>query len=155
MLLTLIGIITLIRARGPSRVSVADTQTASLAIASPVASASAAAPAAFDSAPPQQSTSALPTKSVILASDPFDAHLFRDGQDLGAPPLTVDVPGGKQIAIEARREGFVPRTVVLDGSEAKLRIKLVKVVGTRPTNSARPAPRFTVGGDAYVNPWAK
>jgi hypothetical protein len=92
--------------------------------------------------------------------------VFQDGQDLGAQPLTVDVPVGQKITVEVRRDGFKPQTVTLDGSEKKVKIKLVKLPGVgRPAaakppaatdaNKPPPSPPPSLGGGEIVNPWAK
>ncbi|MET0594275.1 MAG: protein kinase, partial [Polyangiaceae bacterium] len=50
-------------------------------------------------------------KHVLFASEPLDSHVFQNGQDLGATPLTVDVPVGQKVAVEVRRDGYKPQTV--------------------------------------------
>jgi serine/threonine-protein kinase len=105
-------------------------------------------------------------RHVLFASDPLDSHVFQDGQDLGAQPLTVDVPVGQKVTVEVRRDGFKAQTVTLDGSEKKVKIKLVKLPGgARPpakppaatdANKAPPPPAPpSLGGGEIVNPWAK
>jgi serine/threonine-protein kinase len=102
-------------------------------------------------------------KHVLFASEPLDSHVFHNGQDLGATPLTVDVPAGQKVLVEVRRDGFKPQTLTLDGSEAKMKVKLEKL----PAATARPAPKkgpepqrpapasTSIGGGEIVNPWAK
>jgi len=104
-----------------------------------------------------------PTR-VLFASEPLDSHVFQDGRDLGASPITIDVPPGQKITIEVRREAYKPQTVVLDGVEKKVKINLVRLPiagGKRPprppAEAQKPAapPPPSLGGGEIVNPWAK
>jgi serine/threonine-protein kinase len=118
--------------------------------------------------PPPAATpapAAVEIKHVLFASEPLDSHVFQNGQDLGAPPLTVDVPSGQKVQVEVRREGFKNQTLTLDGTQLKMKVKLEKVAAaSRPTAPKRPAeaaprpasPSSTgIGGGEIVNPWAK
>jgi serine/threonine-protein kinase len=114
---------------------------------------------------PSPATPPVEVKHVLFASEPLDSHVFQDGQDLGAPPLSVDVPNGDKVVVEVRREGYKTKTLTLDGSEAKVKIKLEKHAAAPRTAPARrppegasktPAPTSTgLGGGEIVNPWAK
>ena len=114
---------------------------------------------------PPPAPAPVEVKHVLFASEPLDSHVFHNGQDLGATPLTVDVPKGQRVTVEVRREGFKPQTLTLDGSEAKMKVKLDKLAAApRPAPARRPsesAPRpanpspTTLGGGEIVNPWAK
>jgi hypothetical protein len=95
--------------------------------------------------------------------------VFQDGQDLGAPPITIDVPVGQKVTVEVRREGYKNQSVSLDGSEKKVKINLVRVAGAggrRPAPVRSPAGESAtpktpasqppaLGGGEIVNPWAK
>jgi serine/threonine-protein kinase len=114
--------------------------------------------------PPEIAAPPIEVKRVLFASEPLDSHVFQNGQDLGAPPLTVDVPSGQKVTVEVRREGFKPQTLTIDGSEAKMKVKLDKLAAAprpgpprRPSEATpRPAsPSSTIGGGEIVNPWAK
>jgi serine/threonine-protein kinase len=109
-------------------------------------------------------------RHVLFASEPLDARIFQDGRDIGAPPVTIDVPVGQKVTVEVRRDGFKPQVVVLDGVEKKVKINLARlpVAGVRrPGPAARPpgaepvnpkpqAPAApALGGGEIVNPWAK
>jgi serine/threonine protein kinase len=98
-------------------------------------------------------------KRVLLASEPLDAHFFQSGQDLGSPPLALNVPDGQLVTLEVRREGFKAQTITLDGSEKSYTIRLVKVPSARPAPAKREVPRPlrppSIGGGEIVNPWAK
>jgi serine/threonine protein kinase len=135
----------------------------------------AAAPATTPTTPPP---TAAPTvapppapepKHVLFASEPLDSHVFQNGQDLGAPPITIDVPAGQKVTVEVRRDGYKTQLVTLDGSEKKVKTNLVKLPvatgGKRPGPARPPAgepatkppqpPPPSLGGGEIVNPWAK
>jgi serine/threonine protein kinase len=128
----------------------------------------AVGPAPKPADPPPAATptpAPVEVKHVLFASEPLDSHVFQNGQDLGAPPLTVDIPIGQKVQVEVRRDGFKSQTLTLDGIQPKMKVKLEKVAAAprpapprRPTESApRPAsPSSTgIGGGEIVNPWAK
>ena len=78
----------------------------------------------------------------LFATDPLDAHVFQDGQDLGSGPLTLDVPVGQKLNIEVRRDGYRPQTMVVDGAQPKIKVKLVGAApmahaGGKPGRQAR------------------
>jgi serine/threonine-protein kinase len=124
-----------------------------------------AAPAATPS-PAAAPLVAANVRHVLFASEPLDSHVFQNGQDLGPQPLTVDVPTGEKVVVEVRRDGFRPQKVTLDGSDAKVKVRLVRLPNGRPLGSrppsaaeAKPAPAGgsapSLGGGDIVNPWAK
>ena len=104
---------------------------------------------------------------VLFGVEPFDAHVFVGTEDLGVQPLTVDVPAGQKVTVEVRRDGFRPQQLTIDGSEKKVKLRLVKVPGARPAAPAPAKPAAEVaapkpppappalGGGEIVNPWAK
>ncbi len=107
-----------------------------------------------------------PSKQVLLAAEPMDAHIFRDGADLGQSPSMIAVDDGKTVELEIRREGYKPDKIILDGSKTRQVVKLDKL--PRPSSgtyrpppakkaevAAPPAkkPRSAIGGSEIVNPW--
>jgi len=138
--------------------------TSSTASLGPVAVEPAAAQPSVATPAPAAPPPAPEPSHVLFVSDPLDAHVFQDGQDLGAAPLTIDVPQGKKIMVEVRREGYKPETVSLDGSEKKMKVKLTRLVTARPAAAVKrpppeaapkPPPPPALGGGEIVNPWAK
>ncbi len=118
--------------------------------------------------PPAATTPPTPTPEaihVLFACDPLDAHVFQDGHDWGPSPLTVDVPAGKKITVEVRRDGYKTETLVLDGSEKRMKVKLTRLAAPRPAAPAKKPPPDdkaqkstpppALGGGEIVNPWAK
>jgi serine/threonine-protein kinase len=127
------------------------------------------APTAVSFAAPVQPAPPAPVevKHVLIATEPLDSHVFRDGADLGSAPLTVDVAAGQIAQIEIRREGYKSQTKALDGTQAKVTLKLEKTPGARPRSGPgarpaaesepRPAPAQppSMGAGEIVNPWAR
>ncbi|HEY3592253.1 MAG TPA: serine/threonine-protein kinase, partial [Polyangiaceae bacterium] len=116
-------------------------------------------------APTAATPPAAPVRHVLFASEPLDSHVFQNGQDLGAQPLTVDVPVGEKVIVEVRRDGYRPQKLTLDGSDPKVKIRLARQSGrpgsARPANAPEGAPK-PAGGQSpaqgngeIVNPWAK
>ena len=124
----------------------------------PTASGVAAPTAATDVAPPgvaPPKTPAPETVEVLLATEPLDAHVFRGKDDLGSPPMTVNVEKGQTVLFEVRRQGFKSQSVTVDGSAQKVTIKLVA-----GNERARAPAKKTKSGTSWqqneiVNPWAK
>ncbi|MFZ5897186.1 MAG: serine/threonine-protein kinase [Myxococcota bacterium] len=114
---------------------------------------------------PSAVAAAPSVKSVALAVEPLDAHVFRGSSDLGPSPVMIDVPIGGHVDLEIRRAGYKPGKVTLDGSEARKIVSLDRIPGrTAPRSvaaaktekSTAPAPakkRPSVGGGDIVNPW--
>ncbi len=108
-----------------------------------------------------------PSKQVLLAVEPIEAHVFRDGADLGQSPVMVSVEEGKTVELEIQREGFKPEKVALDGSKTRQVVKLDRLPrptaaanhtppAKRPEVAAPPSakkPRPSIGGSEIVNPW--
>jgi serine/threonine protein kinase len=107
----------------------------------------------------------VPVRHVLFASEPLDSHVFQNGQDLGAQPLTVDVPVGEKVTVEVRRDGYRPQKLVLDGSDARVKVRLARMSGrpsARPANGGEGSKPAATGGSGpslgsgdIVNPWAK
>jgi serine/threonine protein kinase len=104
-------------------------------------------------------------KQVLLAAEPIDAHVFRDGDDLGQSPVMLSIETGKPLDLEIRRDGYKPEKITLDGSNPRAIVKLGKVarasvVYRPPTKKseagAQPVvkkPKSSIGGSEIVNPW--
>jgi serine/threonine-protein kinase len=131
--------------------------------------------------PPGPAVTPVPiaeTAPVALAVDPTDAEIFRDGTNLGTPPVVVQVPDGKLVELSVQRTGFNTQRIVLDGKQPKLMVRLEReraaVTPGRPRPSGHPQPQAQqsqapapeqprpkaskppqVGGGEIVNPWAK
>ncbi len=143
--------------------SSAAVQTPALA-AEPSASTAPLSALSTTAAAPAPVTPAAPTgKQVLLAAEPIDAHVFRDGEDLGQSPVMLTVEPSKPIALEIRRPGYKPEKVTLDGSIAREIVKLDKVARAgaayrAPAKKADAAPaakkpKSGIGGSEIVNPW--
>jgi eukaryotic-like serine/threonine-protein kinase len=103
------------------------------------------------------------SKQVVLATEPIDAHIFRDGEDLGQSPVAVNVDEGKTIELEIRRDGYKPDKITLDGTKTREIVKLDKLARgaaparalpkTKPDAPAPKKPKSSIGGSEIVNPW--
>ena len=143
---------------------------------SPGAPASSGAVAAVpmkgaEPAPPVPAVAPAPaqaTHAVVIAAEPLDALVFQDDRALGSSPVVVNVPEGGTVDVEIRHSGYATKKIVLDGTEAKLNVKLdrdrvqggaqarAKVPPSKPEAPApRPRPRSSIGGGEIVNPWAR
>ncbi|HET9960610.1 MAG TPA: serine/threonine-protein kinase [Polyangiaceae bacterium] len=58
---------------------------------------------------------------------PIDAHLFLGEEDLGPMPVSIHVDKDKPVTLTVRRQGYVTRRVVVDGTETRIVIGLVSV----------------------------
>ncbi len=131
-----------------------------LSAATPPAAALPSPPAAPERAP------LAATKSVALAVEPLDSHVFSGSKDLGASPVMVDVPTDHPVELEIRHAGYKSARVVLDGAESRKVVALERVGGARPVahapvaktkpekSAATPtAKKKSIGGTEIVNPW--
>jgi len=80
-------------------------------------------------------------RSVIVITDPLDAHVSVDGVDLGQQPI-VKLHEGQSVTVEVSHVGYQTQSVPLDGSEEKhiVRLALLPPEDSPPVKSA-PAPR--------------
>jgi serine/threonine-protein kinase len=97
------------------------------------------------------------TTQVLFAAEPLDAHVFIGDADLGATPVTLDVPKGGEVKVEVRRPGYRPRTIVVDGSEKRVSIKLV--AAAEPPRAGKPLAKGKTRSKGWdrsseiINPW--
>ena len=104
--------------------------------------------------------------AVLVYAEPTTAVAVIDGDEVNLPE-TFPVINGVDFNLEIRAEGYVSQQIVLDGTQAKVRIKLDKDVtkaGTRPRphtpnrhtgkgkGSSGGKPK---GGGDYVDPWSQ
>jgi len=112
------------------------------------------------------STIASTAKPVLLAAVPIDAHVFRNGEDLGQSPVMIAVEDGQSVELEIKRDGYKTDKITLDGSKTREVVKLDKVsragaVYHPPTAKqtetpvATKKPKAPIGGSDIVDPWHK
>lgn len=104
-------------------------------------------------------------KQVVLAIEPIDAQVFAGSESLGQSPVVIELGEGEKKEVEIKRDGFRPRSLTVDTSEAKLSVKLVRIPGVRyvppvkKPEEKKPAGTKTGGGKtgggdpAIVDPW--
>jgi len=158
--------------------------------AAPLAAAPAAPPAApapgtgasvgaqeASSATPELPSEPLPVH-VLLGVAPPTAHVFLDGKDLGASPVSIDVPPKSLVTVEVRHPEYATKRMVLDGSEVRVNVELdsknkkrkksgkSKRTASDALSAPRPAPAAKspatrgrsdepIGGQLFVEPWQK
>lgn len=113
------------------------------------------------------------TRNVLVGVAPTAAHVLVEGIDQGLSPVSVAVPIGETVAVEVTLPGYLPRHLILDGSQARQSIELVRVNSPEPTRrvrvptppSSKPNPatkkqprrrtrkKAVSSGSAVVKPW--
>lgn len=89
---------------------------------------------------------------VVLATEPENAQVSRDNKSLGTSPVLVEVEEGKPVVVEIAKKGYKSRSVAIDGSDSKPKIKLEPIAArppTKPTKASKPKGGATDFGD----PW--
>ncbi|MEO8800929.1 MAG: hypothetical protein ABI551_23760, partial [Polyangiaceae bacterium] len=107
--------------------------------------------------PPSATVAEAQTKMVLIGIDPVDAHVTKDGTDLGPSPGAIEVPVDGKINVVIARSGFVSQTIDIDPSQPRRLVKLVPNVkptsGTRhPTTNGAKAPDNM---DGFSDPFLK
>jgi serine/threonine protein kinase len=111
--------------------SSANVSPAPLAPSSGVSPSSGAVPGASTLASPAPSPPAPePVKEapapahVLIGVAPTTAHVFLEGRDLGASPVSVDVPPNTVLAVEVRQADYETQSLTLDGSQSRFAVEL-------------------------------
>lgn len=66
------------------------------------------------------------TREVHFVLSPIDSHVFRGDDDLGPMPVSVQVVEGTPQTLTVRRKGYTTRRVVVDGSETRVVVGLMR-----------------------------
>ncbi len=103
----------------------------------PAAATATAVAAPTPSAAP--SAAAGEAREIHVVTDPPGAKLFYKGRDMGATPLTLQLPAGETRSYEVVLRGYITRRLVVDGSKSDIG------VGLRPLPVAAPAPAAPAG----------
>jgi hypothetical protein len=116
---------------------------------------------------------------VLLGVTPATAHVFVNNQDLGASPVSLDVPPGSVLTVQLRHPNYATKSLELDGSQSKVVVELdgkgkhAKARGKakRGASSSTPARATSrapaqkgrgtddrgrdesIGGQLFVQPW--
>ncbi len=78
--------------------------------------------------------------SVALVLSPIDAHVSRNGHDLGKMPIQIPVKQTEPVEIEVTRDGYWSRKVTLDGKRHAVTVRLAPIqAGARPPASGKSA----------------
>ena len=111
---------------------------------------------------------------MLLGVTPATAHVFLDGQDLGASPVSVDVVPGSPVTVELRHPDYASKRLEIDGSQNRVVVELddkikrgkaarAKSRATSAKSSGKPGSRASarrkkddaIGGQLFVEPWAQ
>ncbi|HET9930527.1 MAG TPA: protein kinase, partial [Polyangiaceae bacterium] len=79
-----------------------------------------------DSSSPRIGVPAKAMREVHFVLSPIDSHLFRGDEDLGPMPVSVQVEEGTSMTLTVRRKGYTTRRVVVDGSETRVVVGLIR-----------------------------
>lgn len=69
---------------------------------------------------------ARPLREVHFVLSPIDSHVYRGDEDLGPMPVSVQVEEGVSMTLTVRRKGYTTRKVVVDGSETRVVVGLLR-----------------------------
>jgi hypothetical protein len=85
------------------------------------------------------------TTKILVGVTPSDADIKRDGKDLGAPPLLLELADGEVANLTITRDGFDSKTVQVKATDGKQNVVLTKTVS--PFAQGRPpVPPPNTGG---------
>ena len=131
------------------------TEPSPLTIA-PVSASTVVATASAATLPPSAATTTeTPSKLVLIGTDPVDAHVTKDGTDLGTPPVGLQVPIDSPVTITVSRSGFVSQTILIDSRSPKRLVRLqpnVKAATTKPHATSTPQHGID---DGFTDPFLK
>jgi serine/threonine protein kinase len=127
--------------------------------------AAPALPSAVPAAPAAPSASVAPRGArdvgdvvpVSVLVFPFRAQVFRGSENLGQPPVTVLVPRGGRVKLEARLEGHWTRRFEIDSSKPKVALRLAPITRDQRaalSRQARPASSAAVVAEPPAEPTA-
>jgi len=123
---------------------------------------------------PTDKNDQAPSKQVLLAVEPLDAHVYKGNIDLGTSPLVLDLTEGEVVALRVQREGYKAQELQLDGTLARRTVKLERIQAQAsaskaaagpapaprprakqppPEPAAKPKAKTGIGGGEIVNPW--
>ena len=115
----------------------------------------------------------VPPAHVLLGVTPSTAHVFVNDEDLGASPVSLDVPPGSVLSVELRHPRYVTKTLEIDGSQSKVVVELDGKGKHAKARAKRAAPARassraaasknrssddrgrdeSIGGQLFVQPW--
>jgi serine/threonine-protein kinase len=84
---------------------------------------------------------ARPVHEVHFVLSPIDSHVFRGDEDLGPMPVSVQVEEGSSVTLTIRRRGYTTRKVVVDGTDKRVVVGLMRAEPPQSSLSKSPVIR--------------
>jgi serine/threonine-protein kinase len=85
-----------------------------------------------------RSETVAPSKrEVHFVLSPIDSHVFKGDEDLGPMPVSIEVQDGTPLTLSVRRKGYTTRRVVVDGSETRVVVGLMREAQPAPVSKAQ------------------
>lgn len=66
-------------------------------------------------------------RTVHFVLSPLDAKVYRGEREIGQMPVSLSVKPGESVTVSVRRKGYATRRIVVDGSESRVVVGLVKL----------------------------
>jgi serine/threonine-protein kinase len=94
-----------------------------------------------ESSPARVGVAARPVHEVHFVLSPIDSHVFRGDEDLGPMPVSVQVEEGSPVTLTIRRRGYTTRKVVVDGTDKRVVVGLMRAEPPQSSLSKSPVIR--------------
>ncbi len=131
----------------------AHTQSSVSAALAPPAFETTPAPVAAQVKEKDEKAERAATTMVLVGVDPADARVSNGKHDLGTSPIAVEVPRGETLELSVSRPGYKPKKLKLDGSQARLVVRLEPNAKPQPTGGFSPASRAPALAPGLDYPW--
>ncbi len=104
---------------------------------------------------------------VVIMVDPPDARIIQGANDLGSSPVAIKVQPKNPVIVRIARNGYVSKTLSVDGQEVKYAVKLTKKAQTpkramrandtrdRQVSPGAPAKKSSPASDLIEDPWER
>lgn len=80
-------------------------------------------------------------KEVVIQPEPEDATIWAEGKKLGIGERMVYASADDKVQIKVDRQGYKARTLVVDGSQARVKVKLERDASVKVAPPVRPPPK--------------
>jgi hypothetical protein len=99
-----------------------------------------------------------PTQDIKLNVEPNGTRVYLGDKELGKDLVTISLEEGQTLEVEIRRDGYVTKKQIIDGSKPQLSVRLERDRSApRPSGNPRTPPPAGSGKknayDGVVDPW--